>query len=100
LTLLEDRGLVRGAYGRYRPRGALAVVEPVRRNANASALTRTVCPSEVRGASLSASRVPPSAQPARCSGQAPSDQEHSPLLRNLAARRWHCPRSPVTVSEP
>ena len=35
LTLLEDRGLVRGAYGRYRPSGALAVVEPVRRNANA-----------------------------------------------------------------
>jgi DNA processing protein len=33
LTLLEDRGLVRGAYGRYRPSGALAVVEPVRRNA-------------------------------------------------------------------
>jgi DNA processing protein len=36
LTLLEDRGLVRGAYGRYRPSGALAVVEPVRRNANAT----------------------------------------------------------------
>jgi len=33
LTMLEDRGLVRGAYGRYRPSGALAVVEPVRRNA-------------------------------------------------------------------
>ena len=33
LTLLEDRGLVRGAYGRYRPSGALAVAEPVRRNA-------------------------------------------------------------------
>ena len=33
LTLLEDRGLVRGAYGRYRPSGSLAVVEPVRRNA-------------------------------------------------------------------
>jgi DNA processing protein len=32
LTLLEDRGLVRGTYGRYRPSGALAVVEPVRRN--------------------------------------------------------------------
>jgi DNA processing protein len=32
LTLLEDRGLVRGAYGRYRPSGALAVVEPVKRN--------------------------------------------------------------------
>jgi DNA processing protein len=32
LTLLEDRGLVRGAYGRYRPSGALAVVEPVSRN--------------------------------------------------------------------
>ena len=27
LTLLEDRGLVRDAYGRYRPVGALAVVE-------------------------------------------------------------------------
>jgi hypothetical protein len=34
LTLLEDRGLVRGAYGRYRPSGALAVAEPVRRNAS------------------------------------------------------------------
>jgi DNA processing protein len=32
LTLLEDRGLVRGAYGRYRPSGALAVAEPVSRN--------------------------------------------------------------------
>lgn len=32
LTLLEDRGLVRGAYGRYRPSGALAVLEPVSRN--------------------------------------------------------------------
>ena len=31
LTLLEDRGLVRGAYGRYRPSGALALAEPVRR---------------------------------------------------------------------
>jgi DNA processing protein len=34
LTLLEDRGLVRGAYGRYRPSGALALAEPVRRNTN------------------------------------------------------------------
>jgi len=31
LTLLEDRGLVRDAYGRYRPVGALAVVEADRR---------------------------------------------------------------------
>jgi DNA processing protein len=31
LTLLEDRGLVRDAYGRYRPVGALAVVESDRR---------------------------------------------------------------------
>ena len=30
--MIDVRGLVRGAYGRYRPSGALAVVEPVRRN--------------------------------------------------------------------
>jgi DNA processing protein len=33
LTLLEDRGLVRGVYGRYRPSGSLAIAEPARRNA-------------------------------------------------------------------
>lgn len=46
LTLLEMRGLVAGAYGRYQPAGRLAAVEPraVRRSVRAGARPRAVTP--------------------------------------------------------